>query len=76
MSEKIIWDLSVGLVQIFKNSPKSVHPKFLSLMFEFSSWNLDFIVMPWNLNTTSFGAIFLPREDEEDVIISTQRDVH
>ena len=30
--------------------------------------------MPWNLNTTSFGAIFSPREDDEDAIEFVQKE--
>ena len=64
-----IADLLVDLLQIVRNSPKLVCPKFVSLISKQSSWNLDFEGTPWNLNTKGFGAIFFP---DEDGIISTQ----
>lgn len=76
MSEETIWDLSMGLLQIFKSSPKFVCPRFVSLILELSSWNLDFVGMSWNFKTTSFSVIFSPKEDDEDAIIYAQSNIH
>ena len=70
-----ICDLLVGLLQIFMISPKLVCPKLVSLMFEWSAWNLDFVEMPWNLKTIGFGAIFSAK-DEQDTLISTKKYIH
>ena len=56
ISADIKVDLSIGLLQTLRNSPKFVCPRSISLISTYSSSNLDFGGMPWNLNTTGFAA--------------------
>ena len=73
---EIIWELSVFFLHSFNKSSKYMWPKSMSQIFEYSSWSYDFVGMPWILNTTSFGVIFLQREDDEDVIKSAKKHIH
>ena len=49
-------DLSIGLLQTLRNSPKSVCPRLVSLISAYSFSNLDFGGTPWNLKTMGFAS--------------------
>ena len=49
-------------------------PSLVSHISMCSSWNLNFLGAPWYLNATGFGVIFSAMKDDDDVILSAQKE--